>query len=162
MPSTTPTAASAAAAASSTDVVGLKQQLRQSIEGLDRGIFGVQVRGACEQACAICHAGAHTHHHETYGCCLLAWVVGFLQAAKRQEVAEIVSALEALNPTTNPTQHLDMVQGAWNLLYTTITITVSTGSETEDVVAGKPWVICRLQQAHCQGAGIRKKHQGCT
>jgi hypothetical protein len=52
-----------------------------------------------------------------------------VQAAKRQEVAEIVSALEALNPTTSPTQHLDMVQGAWNLLYTTITITVSTTGE---------------------------------
>lgn len=51
MPSTTPAAASASAAACSTDVVGLKQQLRQSIEGLDRGIFGVQVRGACEMAC---------------------------------------------------------------------------------------------------------------
>lgn len=48
-----------------------------------------------------------------------------LQAAKRQEVAEIVTALEAHNPTQNPTQHLDQVEGAWNLLYTTITITVS-------------------------------------
>lgn len=46
-----------------------------------------------------------------------------------------MSALEALNPTTNPTQHLDMVQGAWNLLYTTITITVSTGGQAGDFVA---------------------------
>lgn len=35
--------ASQAAAASSTEVAELKQQLMQSIEGLDRGIFGVQV-----------------------------------------------------------------------------------------------------------------------
>jgi hypothetical protein len=49
-----------------------------------------------------------------------------LQAAKRQEVAEIVAALEGHNPTQNPTQHLDKVEGAWNLLYTTITITVRT------------------------------------
>jgi hypothetical protein len=47
-----------------------------------------------------------------------------MQAAKRQEVAEIVAALEAHNPTENPTQHLDLVEGTWNLLYTTITITV--------------------------------------
>lgn len=47
-----------------------------------------------------------------------------VQAAKRQEVAEIVAALEAHNPTENPTQHLDLVEGTWNLLYTTITITV--------------------------------------
>lgn len=47
------------------------------------------------------------------------------QAAKRQEVADIVAALEAHNPTHNPTQHLDLVEGSWNLLYTTVTITVS-------------------------------------
>lgn len=70
----------------SVDVAELKQQLRQSLQGLDRGIFGVQ-------------------------------------AAKRQEVADIVAALEAQNPTHNPTQHLDLVGGSWNLLYTTVTIT---------------------------------------
>lgn len=30
----------------------LKQQLRQSIEGLDRGIFGVQVRAVCVRQAA--------------------------------------------------------------------------------------------------------------
>jgi hypothetical protein len=35
--------AASPAAASTADVVEIKQQLRQSIEGLDRGIFGVQV-----------------------------------------------------------------------------------------------------------------------
>jgi hypothetical protein len=48
-----------------------------------------------------------------------------LQSAKRQEVAEIVEALEALNPLQQPTQHLDQLAGKWVLLYTTITITVS-------------------------------------
>jgi hypothetical protein len=60
-----------------------------------------------------------------------------IQAAKRQEVAEIVAALEAHNPTTNPTQHLDLVEGAWNLLYTTITITVCTnGMECAGILSG--------------------------
>lgn len=47
-----------------------------------------------------------------------------LQAAKRQKVAAVVESLEALNPLQQPTQHLDRVAGSWNLLYTTITITV--------------------------------------
>jgi hypothetical protein len=44
----------AAAAASSANVSELKQQLRQSIDGLDRGIFGVQVSadGPMEAECA--------------------------------------------------------------------------------------------------------------
>jgi hypothetical protein len=47
-----------------------------------------------------------------------------LQSAKRQEVADIIEALEALNPLQQPTQHLDQLAGKWVLLYTTITITV--------------------------------------
>lgn len=46
------------------------------------------------------------------------------QAAKRQEVAAIVEALESHNPLQQPTQHLDQVAGEWTLLYTTISITV--------------------------------------
>jgi hypothetical protein len=49
-----------------------------------------------------------------------------LQSAKRQEVADIIEALEALNPLQQPTQHLDQLAGKWVLLYTTITITVSS------------------------------------
>ncbi|KAF6256783.1 hypothetical protein COO60DRAFT_79493 [Scenedesmus sp. NREL 46B-D3] len=64
----------------------LKQQLREAVQGIDRGIFGVQ-------------------------------------SAKRQEVAAIIEALEALNPLQQPTQHLDQLAGKWVLLYTTITIT---------------------------------------
>eukprot|EP00882_Tetradesmus_deserticola_P009697 GHRQ01010239.1.p1 GENE.GHRQ01010239.1~~GHRQ01010239.1.p1 ORF type:complete len:243 (+),score=140.18 GHRQ01010239.1:95-730(+) len=64
----------------------LKQQLRDAVQGIDRGIFGVQ-------------------------------------SAKRQEVAALVEALEALNPLQQPTQHLDQLAGKWLLLYTTITIT---------------------------------------
>jgi hypothetical protein len=47
-----------------------------------------------------------------------------LQAAKRQEIAAILEQLETLNPLQQPTQHLDRVSGDWNLLYTTISITV--------------------------------------
>eukprot|EP00879_Flechtneria_rotunda_P032978 GHRR01036485.1.p1 GENE.GHRR01036485.1~~GHRR01036485.1.p1 ORF type:complete len:151 (+),score=36.31 GHRR01036485.1:88-540(+) len=46
-------------------------------------------------------------------------------ASKRQEVAAVVEALEAVNPLQNPTQHLEQVAGSWHLLYTTISITVS-------------------------------------
>jgi hypothetical protein len=50
------------------------------------------------------------------------------QASKRQAVHGLVEALESRNPLPNSVQHLDRVAGDWRLLYTTITITVSTQS----------------------------------
>lgn len=44
-------------------------------------------------------------------------------AVKRQEVLSLVSQLESVNPIPQPLHHMDMMQGDWRLLYTTITIT---------------------------------------
>ncbi|XP_074295548.1 fibrillin protein 5 homolog [Silene latifolia] len=41
---------------------------------------------------------------------------------KKKEIQNLVVKLEAHNPTTNPTQDLDKVNGCWKLIYSTITI----------------------------------------
>ena len=51
----------------------------------------------------------------------------YAQSAKREAVLALVSQLEALNPTPQPLQHMDRLEGDWRLLYSTITITVRGG-----------------------------------
>ncbi|KAK9670565.1 hypothetical protein RND81_13G209800 [Saponaria officinalis] len=41
---------------------------------------------------------------------------------KKKEIEDLVIKLEAHNPTPNPTQNLDKVNGYWKLIYSTITI----------------------------------------
>jgi hypothetical protein len=47
------------------------------------------------------------------------------QAARKQQIHGLISALEQQSPVKEPTQHLDRVAGSWRLLYTTINIKVS-------------------------------------
>ncbi|MQM09245.1 hypothetical protein Taro_042112 [Colocasia esculenta] len=63
----------------------VKAALLQSLQGIDRGIFGVQ-------------------------------------SQRRSEIEGLVRSLESRNPTSDPTDHLDQVDGCWKLLYSTITI----------------------------------------
>jgi hypothetical protein len=132
-------AAPQAAASSSYDAASvseLKQHLQQALTGLDRGIFGVPV-SCCNGWLAarpsqgppavhpLCRSTSATAADAP---CQLRQLLGRTsraQAAKRQEVAAIVSALEARNPLQQPTAHLERVEGTWDLLYTTISITVS-------------------------------------
>jgi len=45
-------------------------------------------------------------------------------AAQRAAVLALVAQLEALNPVAAPLRHMDQLEGDWQLLYTTIAITV--------------------------------------
>lgn len=63
----------------------LKIVLKNSLQGLNRGVFGVPV-------------------------------------AKRTEIEKLLMLLEEQNPVHNPTENLQMVEGRWKLLYSTITI----------------------------------------
>lgn len=63
----------------------LKTALKNSLQGLNRGVFGVPV-------------------------------------AKKAEIEKLLMLLEEQNPVPNPTENLQMVEGQWKLLYSTITI----------------------------------------
>lgn len=63
----------------------LKTALKNSLQGLNRGIFGVPV-------------------------------------AKKAKIEKLLMLLEGQNPVPNPTENLQMVEGRWKLLYSTITI----------------------------------------
>ncbi|KAJ3675135.1 hypothetical protein LUZ60_004177 [Juncus effusus] len=68
------------------NVSEVKKSLYQALEGVDRGIFG-------------------------------------LNSAKKSEIEALVELLESRNPTPEPTTQLkDKVNGAWKLVYSTITI----------------------------------------
>ncbi|XP_078434414.1 plastid-lipid associated protein PAP / fibrillin family protein [Wolffia australiana] len=63
----------------------IKAALRQALQGMDRGVFG-------------------------------------MASEKRGEIEGLVSRLEQLNPTPQPTGKLHVVEGSWRLLYSSITI----------------------------------------
>ncbi|KAI5063031.1 hypothetical protein GOP47_0021578 [Adiantum capillus-veneris] len=63
----------------------LKSSLREALEDVNRGIFGVPV-------------------------------------AQKAAIEGWISLLEDHNPISNPTEHLQMVEGEWRLLYSTISI----------------------------------------
>lgn len=52
------------------------------------------------------------------------------QAAKKARILALISELEQHNAQPAPTSDLDLVQGDWRLMYSTITITVSRGPGT--------------------------------
>ncbi|XP_058100212.1 fibrillin protein 5 homolog isoform X4 [Magnolia sinica] len=66
-------------------VADIKTALYQSIQGINRGIFGVP-------------------------------------SAKKSEIEGLVKLLESHNPTPHPTENLQMVDGCWKLVYSTISI----------------------------------------
>jgi hypothetical protein len=46
--------------------------------------------------------------------------LGFQDTADtKQQIETLAAKIELLNPTTEPTKHLDLVQGSWQLLYST-------------------------------------------
>ncbi|CAM6100688.1 unnamed protein product [Calypogeia fissa] len=45
-----------------------------------------------------------------------------VSSLKKAEIDNLLTALEALNPSPRPTENLDMVKGEWRLLYSTISI----------------------------------------
>jgi hypothetical protein len=51
-------------------------------------------------------------------------MIPILQAAKKAEIHSRLSDLEAHNPVEAPADNLNLVQGDWKLLYSTISITV--------------------------------------
>jgi hypothetical protein len=70
-------------------------------------------------------------------------------------VASIVAALEARNPLAQPTQHLDQVDGTWELLYTTISITVRAAHLARRRCCG-----ARLWCARCEVGALRRPASG--
>ncbi len=46
-----------------------------------------------------------------------------MQAKKRKVILDHISQLEALQPAEDPTADLQRVEGAWKLLFSTISIT---------------------------------------
>lgn len=48
-----------------------------------------------------------------------------LQAGPLKDIKDIIEELEAENPLQNPTDHLELLAGRWNVLFTTIKVTVS-------------------------------------
>lgn len=48
------------------------------------------------------------------------------QAEKRRGILELIARLEELQPAESPTDDLQRVAGAWKLLFSTISITVSS------------------------------------
>lgn len=71
-----------------------------------------------------------------------------LQAAKRAALLELISQLEATNQVPAPTQSLGMCHGRWQLLFSTITITVSGMGHGRKVVQQRAWcpVVAVVQQ----------------
>ncbi|XP_068661592.1 fibrillin protein 5 homolog isoform X2 [Aristolochia californica] len=67
------------------EVTDVKTDLYQTIEGINRGIFGIP-------------------------------------SAKKAEIENLVKLLESHNPTPEPTENLDKVNGRWKLVYSTVTI----------------------------------------
>ena len=60
------------------------------------------------------HTHTHTHTH----------IHTHTQAAKKAVIHELVGKLEASNPVPAPVDNLHLCAGSWELLYSTITITV--------------------------------------
>ena len=57
-----------------------------------------------------------------------------LQGAKKTMLHALISDLEALSPAKAPADSLELVQGDWKLLYSTITLTVRQGGDSSSRV----------------------------
>lgn len=102
----------------------LKQQLSLQLKDLDRGIFGVQVSGPPARRLPV--TGRHLSPGIQPACAL---PLQTPQAAKKAELHKLIADLEAQNPVPAPIDNLELVEGNWRLLYSTITITVSRSND---------------------------------
>ncbi|GFH13369.1 PAP_fibrillin domain-containing protein, partial [Haematococcus lacustris] len=97
----------------STTAAGIKAELLTSLRDTNRGIFGLPVSNAArEQGCALLLTRHQLVHPVVLG-----------QAAKKNAILGLVTALEAETPVPSPTSCLELCAGRWRLLYSTITIT---------------------------------------
>ena len=93
------------------EAVEIKIKLSQALQGVNRGIFGIQVLLDKWQM-TLC-AGTVIVSAGVYA-----------QALKQTSILELLTDLEKLTTEPAPAQHLQAVQGCWRLLFSTIKIQV--------------------------------------
>ena len=73
-----------------------------------------------------------------------------VQAAEREQILQLVARLEAGNPLPEPTRHLERLAGSWQVLFSTIPITVRLFPVTQ--ILGTLQALVRAHTVSCRSA----------